>query len=96
MKDAIYTSAYRKGQKRMSERGKMLYKLWAVEDLLLEGGIIDPKYEDHPLKGYPDGRRDIHVEGDWVVIYIDYGDCIKFLDTGTHSDLRIGSQMLFY
>lgn len=31
--------------------------------------LLSTKYRDHPLTGNWKGYREIHIEGDWLVIY---------------------------
>lgn len=42
----------------------------AIEALMLQDlDLLRTKYKDHALKGNWRGYREIHVEGDWLVIY---------------------------
>jgi len=45
------------------------------------------KYKDHNLIGNFIGRRECHIEPDWLLIYKIDEDFIIFERTGTHSDL---------
>jgi mRNA interferase YafQ len=47
------------------------------------------KHEDHPLHGNQRGKRECHVEPDWLLVYrIDKKNCeVIFYSTGSHSDL---------
>jgi addiction module toxin, RelE/StbE family len=42
---------------------------------------------DHPLVDNYVGRRECHIEPDWLLIYKLDGDEIIFERTGSHSDL---------
>ena len=46
-----------------------------------------PKYREHSLIGNFIGRRECHIEPDWLLIYKIDNDNIIFERTGSHSDL---------
>jgi mRNA interferase YafQ len=71
----------------MRKRGKDLEKIKAVIDLLVAGEPLPPKNRDHKLGGNWIGRRDCHVEPDWILIYKLTEDELLLERTGTHSDL---------
>jgi mRNA interferase YafQ len=64
-----------------------LDKLAEVLLVLANGSIVDPKYRDHQLIGVYKGRRECHIENDWLLIYKTDDDVIIFERTGTHADL---------
>ena len=51
--------------------------------------LLDTKYRDHALTGNWAGYRELHVEGDWLLIYfIDDDDLVLVLTrTSTHDEL---------
>ena len=57
-----------------------------VYKLLLTDQPLDPKYNDHPLVNRKP-ERDLHIKLDWILIYKYDIDYVRFIDTGTHSDL---------
>jgi len=71
----------------MQKRGKDLEKIRAVIDLLLAEEPLPPKNRDHQLGGNWSGRRDCHIEPDWILIYKPMSDELLLERTGTHSDL---------
>jgi mRNA interferase YafQ len=81
------TKQFKKDVKRMRKRGKDLEKTKAVIDLLVAGEPLPPKNRDHKLGGNWIGRRDCHVEPDWILIYKLTEDELLLERTGTHSDL---------
>ena len=81
------TKQFKKDVKRMQKRGKDLAKIKAVIDLLLAEEPLPPKNRDHHLGGNWIGRRDCHIEPDWILIYKPTGDELLLERTGTHSDL---------
>ncbi len=81
------TKQFKKDVKRMRKRGKDLEKVKAVIDLLVAEEPLPPKNRDHKLGGNWIGRRDCHIEPDWVIIYKLTEDELLLERTGTHSDL---------
>jgi len=81
------TKQFKKDVKRMRKRGKDLEKIKAVIDLLVAGEPLPPKNRDHKLGGDWIGRRDCHVEPDWILIFKLTEDELLLERTGTHSDL---------
>jgi mRNA interferase YafQ len=82
-----YTNQFKKELDLMIRRGKDMLKIAAVITALIEQKSLEPKHRDHPLSGNFKGRRDCHVEPDWVLIYKVDDEEIIFERTGTHSDL---------
>ena len=83
----VYTQQFDRDVKRMKRRGKNLDKLKIIISSLLSEGQIDPIHRDHKLIGKWQGRRECHIESDWLLIYKYEIDRIIFERTGTHSDL---------
>ncbi len=81
------TSQFSKDIKRLLKQGKNQQKLVSVVKILLSGKPLPPKHQDHPLKGAWKGRRDCHIEPDWILIYRKTEDELRLERTGTHSDL---------
>lgn len=81
------TNQFKKDLKKQLKRGKDRTKLFEFLEYLVGEGEIPSIYNDHPLKGNWSGRRDAHLEPDWILIYkIDAG-AVVLERTGTHSDL---------
>jgi len=83
----VYTKQFSKDIKRIEKRGKNLDKLKIIIRSLLAGEQPDPIHRDHKLIGNYQGRRECHIEADWLLIYKVSGNRIIFERTGTHSDL---------
>ncbi len=81
------TAQFKKDIKRQRRRGKQIDKIKVVIELLLTGKPMPPSYKDHPLVGNWIGRRDCHVESDWILIYRILANELRLERTGTHSDL---------
>ena len=60
-----------------------------IDNYLLKDISIPEKYYDHSLKGDYIGKRECHIQPDWLLIYeIDCDNLIIYLvRTGTHSDI---------
>lgn len=82
-----YTRQFQRDVKLAKRRGKNLVKLRLVLQALACGDRLDPIHRDHKLVGEFTGRRECHIESDWLLIYKLQGEMIVFERTGTHSDL---------
>ena len=82
-----YTTQFAKDVKRVGKRGKNPEKLKLIIRTLLLGEPLDAIHRNHKLIGNYAGRRECHIEADWLLIYKIQGDLIVFERTGTHSDL---------
>ena len=83
----VYTKQFEKDMKRCNRRGKNLDKFKILVKTLLSGKPLDPIHRDHKLLGNYVGRRDCHIESDWVLIYKIDGKRLILERMGTHSDL---------
>jgi len=83
----VYTKQFEKDTKRCIRRGKNLEKFKILVRTLLSGTPLDAMHRDHKLSGNLVGRRDCHIESDWVLIYRIEDDRLIFERMGTHSDL---------
>jgi len=82
-----YTRQFEKDLKRCRRRGKNLEKFKILARTLIAGQSLDPIHRDRRLLGNHVGRRDCHIESDWVLIYKIDHERIIFERMGTHSDL---------
>ena len=82
-----YTRQFEKDLKRSIRRGKDPEKFKIIARALLAGEPLDPIHRDHRLVGTYAGRRDCHIESDWVLVYKVDHDRLIFERIGTHSDL---------
>jgi mRNA interferase YafQ len=89
--ELVMTASFRRALKKIKKRGYDISLLKAVVTKLQCGEPLEPKYNDHPLKGNKQGYRDCHILNDWVLIYQIAEDrlILSLLDTGTHSDLDL-------
>jgi mRNA interferase YafQ len=87
MRTPLYARQFERDVKRAKKRGKNLGKLRTIARALIEGKRLDPLHRDHQLVGAYRGRRECHLEADWLLIYKVEGDRIIFERTGSHADL---------
>ena len=87
MHNPIYTRQFNRDIERMKRRGKNPEKLKIIIRSLISEEPLDPIHRDHKLIGNWQGRRECHVESDWLLVYKTEIDRIMFERTGTHSDL---------
>jgi len=83
----VYVKQFERDVKKSGKRGQNLEKLKIVVRTLLEGKKLDPLHREHKLVGNYQGRRECHIESDWLLIYKIEKDRIVFERIGTHSDL---------
>ena len=74
------------------KRGYDLTKLADVTTLLLNRQPLSPIYRDHELHGEWVNHRELHIQGDWLLIYQIFEKelILKECRTGTHSDIFEG------
>lgn len=81
------TGRFEKDFKLAMKRGKEISKLQAVMRALVQEVPLDPRRRDHALKGEFAGRRECHLESDWLLVHKLEPGVVIFERTGTHSDL---------
>jgi mRNA interferase YafQ len=87
--NSVITGPFKQDRALMKKRGKDMDKLTEVIDLLVNEQPLLPKHEDHPPRGNQRGKRECHVEPDWLLVYrVDKKNReVIFYSTGSHSDL---------
>jgi len=83
----VTTNQFEKDFDRMIKRGKDKEKLFQLMQMILNQETLEEKFRDHLLKGPLVGRRECHIDPDWLLIYIKKQDRVIFERTGTHSEL---------
>ncbi len=87
MRQPSYARQFEKDIQRMRKRGKDMTKIKEVIAKLVDEQLLAERYRDHILIGNYRGRRECHVEPDWLLIYKLQADELIFERTGTHADL---------
>jgi len=83
----VFTSKFQKDIKRAKKQGKGVNKFEAIARALVAEEPLDPVHRDHKLIGAYAGRRECHIETDWLLIYKLEPPRIVFERMGTHADL---------
>ncbi len=81
------TTQFKKDVKRCINRGQDLEQLFFVVQELAEDRLLAARYNDHPLKGQYIGKRDCHIDPDWILIYAVEDNELVLYRTGSHPDL---------
>ena len=55
--------------------------------MLFLGEPLPAEYRDHELQGDWDGARELHIGGDFLLVYKVTGSLLTFVDLGSHSEL---------
>ena len=81
------TKQFERDARRSQRRGKNLEKFKIIARALLAGEPLDTLHRDNRLAGAYTGRRECHIESDWLLIYKVEGSRLIFERMGTHADL---------
>ena len=82
------TKAFRKDVKKMRRRDKDMRQLQRIVGMLQHGMTLPQQQREHVLLiGRYNHAHNVHVQPDWVLLYLPVGNCLKLLRTGTHADL---------
>ncbi len=87
MRQPSYTNQFEKDVNRMQRRGKDIQRMKAVILDLIAEKQLDRQFRDHVLVGDYKGRRECHIEPNWLLVYKVADNEIIFERTGTHPDL---------
>ena len=88
MKNFKTSTQFKKDLKRYKNNPKKLAELKVVLTLLKNEQPIPAKYLPHMLHGEYKGCMECHIQGDFLLIWIDEErDIIELVRIGTHSEL---------
>ena len=91
LKSVFRTTQFKKDFKVLLKKHYSPDKLKQAIDALMAQNkqLLSTKYRDHPLTGNWKGYREIHIEGDWLVVYrVEKQELQLVLTrTGSHDDL---------
>lgn len=87
MRTPSFTNQFERDLQRARKRGKEIDKIKTIMSALINEQILPERNRDHPLVGNYRGRRECHIEPDWLLIYKLQENEIIFERTGTHADL---------
>ena len=87
IRSPVVTGQFRKDLKRLRRQRKDLARLRETMGALVKGQALPSELRDHKLQGQWRGRRECHIEPDWLLIYLIKPEEIVFERTGSHADL---------
>lgn len=87
MLNIIYSSQFKKDYKRCLKRGLNIDLLKSIVATLAIPSPLPQQNREHYLTGNYKGRKECHIESDWLLIYEIDGNDLYLYRTGTHSDL---------
>ena len=91
LKSIFRTDQFKRDFKRMLKKRFNPDKLSAAVSALMaqDKELLKRVYRDHALKGNWKGYREIHLEGDWLLIYRIEHDVLELVlvRTGSHDEL---------
>ncbi len=89
MKEIKSGKQFKKDLKKYANQPKKLMELYYfIDNYLRTGTAIPPKYRAHRLHGDYAGHLECHIEGDFLLIWIDETtNIIKLIRVGSHSEL---------
>ncbi len=84
-----FSSQFKKDYKKAEKQHRNLELLQNVIGLLANGDPLPERYRDHALTGNYRGKRECHIEPDWLLIYeiVDNDLLLLLVRSGSHSDL---------
>ncbi|MCR4907223.1 MAG: type II toxin-antitoxin system YafQ family toxin [Lachnospiraceae bacterium] len=85
----VPSNVFKRDLKAAKKQGLNLKLLEEVIDKLAAGKKLEPKYKDHPLKGFKDSRRECHITPDWLLVYVRNKNTLilYLMATSSHSKL---------
>ncbi|MCM1142891.1 MAG: type II toxin-antitoxin system YafQ family toxin [Muribaculum sp.] len=89
MKEIKASKSFKKDLKRFANQPKKLRELYDfVDKYLRTGANIPAKYRAHTLIGDYAGHMECHIEGDYLLIWLDEtSNLVKLIRLGSHSEL---------
>lgn len=85
----VWTARFKKEYKLAVRRGQKINKLDDIIRMLAKDLALPESLCDHELKGNWKNHRELHIEGDWLLIYQKHDDMLvlELTRTGSHADL---------
>lgn len=88
MKKLFLSSRYKKDFKRYQYNVQKLRALKEILDMLQHEQLIPAEYQPHMLYGNYKGCMECHIQGDFLLIWVDPDtDIIELVRLGSHSEL---------
>ena len=83
----VFTKKFNKDLKRIQRSKKDIERFKYVSNKLINEEKLELKFRDHKLIGNYIGRRECHIESDWLLVYKIENDKIIFERMGSHSEI---------
>jgi mRNA interferase YafQ len=83
----VYTKQFKKDIRLATKQGRSIDQFKLIAKSLIAGKALDPIFQDHKLIGNCIGRRECHIESDWLLIYKIDNRYLIFERCGSHSEL---------
>lgn len=82
-----FTRVFKKSHKKLNQTHKDLFM--SIIDKLANDEVLEPKYNDHALKGEWINHRECHIRPDLLLIYKKQDDLLILtcVNVGSHSEL---------
>lgn len=88
MKEIRYSTKAKKDLKKYRNNPLKIQKLYDVLYLIASGVDLPENFRSHKLIGEYKGCMECHIEGDFLLIWIDEdSDFMEIIRLGSHSDL---------
>ncbi|MDF7666190.1 type II toxin-antitoxin system YafQ family toxin [Bifidobacterium sp. ESL0745] len=91
MLDVFYEPAFLRDVRRLKRKHYDMTKLNDALDTLQsqDKSLLSTKYRDHALKGNLKAFRELHIEGDWLLVYQLSRNSLTLTltRTGSHDDV---------
>jgi len=90
MLNYFFSKKYKKSFKKLKRSGRFNQeKVKQVVYKLINGELLDQKYEDHQLNGVFSEHRECHIESDLLLIYKIslQNNYLELTDIGSHPNL---------
>ncbi|APX72009.1 type II toxin-antitoxin system YafQ family toxin [Companilactobacillus allii] len=91
MLEIVQTPTFVKDFKKLKKKHYNMLLLKKVVTHIVKGEneILVSKYRDHALKGNWQGFREVHIEKDWLLVYlVNKGELrLALIRTGSHSQI---------
>lgn len=83
----IYTTSFKKDYKLIIKQQKNVKKIDDILHHLANFLPLDQRFRDHKLSNNYAGKRECHIEPDWLLIYEITAEGLILYRTGSHSEL---------
>ncbi|MBT1177537.1 type II toxin-antitoxin system YafQ family toxin [Bifidobacterium callimiconis] len=91
LRRVVTISAFDKDAKALKKKHVDLKRMIPAITAIMnrDKNLLNGKYRDHALTGDWKGYRELHVDGDWLLVYRIEGDTLTLVltRTGSHDDL---------